>query len=128
MKNLDGLRIVVTRAAHQAEELAGPLRERGAEVLLAAGDRHCAARGSAQRWNRRLPRWIEFDWIIFTSANAIAAFVTALGRAPGEIRRARRDGRLGHTCCCRERRIHREPHAGEVRCRSVGRKLRSGKI
>ncbi len=34
MRTLEGLRIVVTRAEHQAEELAGPLRELGAEVIL----------------------------------------------------------------------------------------------
>ncbi len=34
MKPLAGLRIVVTRAAHQAEELAQPLAALGAEVIL----------------------------------------------------------------------------------------------
>ncbi|MGH9695089.1 MAG: uroporphyrinogen-III synthase, partial [Bryobacteraceae bacterium] len=85
MKKLDGLRIVVTRAAHQAEELAGPLRERGAQVLLLPAiaiappvDPHALEQAAAHA--------DEFDWIIFTSANAIAAFVAALGHAPGDFR------------------------------------------
>jgi uroporphyrinogen-III synthase len=85
MKKLDGLRIVVTRAAHQAEELAGPLRELGAQVLLLPTiaiappvDPYALEQAAAHA--------DEFDWIIFTSANAIAAFVAALGRAPGEFR------------------------------------------
>ncbi len=72
-----GQRIVVTRASHQAEELAGPLRELGAEPILLpligiappddkAPLQNAAARAAA------------YDWIIFTSANAIAAFVAEL--------------------------------------------------
>ncbi len=84
MRKLDGLRIVVTRAAHQAEELARPLRERGAEVLLLPAiaiappaDPHALEQAAAHA--------DQFDWIVFTSANAIRAFVSALGGAPGEL-------------------------------------------
>lgn len=76
MKALAGLRIVVTRAQHQAEELAQPLRERGANVILlpvigiaAPNDPEplCqAARSEA------------YEWIIFTSANAVAAFASEI--------------------------------------------------
>ncbi len=85
MKKLDGLRIVVTRAAHQAEELAVPLRERGAEVLLlpaiaiAPPTDRCALEQAAADAD-------QFDWIVFTSANAIGAFVASLGHAPGGLR------------------------------------------
>ena len=85
MKKLDGLRIVVTRAAHQAEELAAPLRERGAEVLLLAAiaivppaDAHALEQAAVHA--------DQFDWIVFTSANAIPAFVAALRQAPGGLR------------------------------------------
>jgi uroporphyrinogen-III synthase len=85
MKKLDGLRIVVTRAAHQAEELAAPLRERGAEVLLLPviaiappADPHALEQAAVHA--------DQFDWIVFTSANAITAFVAALGHLPGELR------------------------------------------
>jgi uroporphyrinogen III methyltransferase/synthase len=62
-RNLRGQRVVVTRARHQAEELASPLREAGAEPIL------LPVIGIAPP---------DDDWIIFTSANAIAAFVAEL--------------------------------------------------
>src|SRR5689334_8684998 len=77
MDSLQGLRVVVTRASHQAEELAAPLRALGAEVILLplidiapplnpGPLRHAAARSN------------EYDWIIFTSANAVHAFTAQL--------------------------------------------------
>ena len=77
MQPLAGLRIVVTRAVHQAEELAGPLRTLGAQVLLLptigigppenpAPLREAAAQCSI------------YDWIIFTSVNAVQAFSAEL--------------------------------------------------
>lgn len=77
MRSLEGVRIVVTRAAHQAEELAQPLRELGAEVLLlptiAIGppSNPGPLRLAAAKAN-------EYDWIIFTSANALNRFVSEL--------------------------------------------------
>ncbi|HEY7304219.1 MAG TPA: uroporphyrinogen-III synthase [Bryobacteraceae bacterium] len=81
MRPLEGVRVVVTRAVHQAEELAGPLRDLGAKVILApvigiappadATPLHDAAR-----------RADDYDWIIFTSANAVEAFATLLSAPP----------------------------------------------
>jgi uroporphyrinogen-III synthase len=82
---LTGLRIVVTRAAHQAEELAGPLRALGAEVLLVpmigiappadpAPLRKAAASSDA------------YDWIVFSSVNAVTAFADNL--SPPRVGRA----------------------------------------
>jgi uroporphyrinogen-III synthase len=77
MSSLSGLRIVVTRAAHQAEELAAPLRKLGAEVLLAPvigiGPPLDPAplRESAAQCKK-------YDWIVFNSANAVSAFVAEL--------------------------------------------------
>lgn len=85
MPSLDGLRIVVTRAAHQAEELASPLRKLGAEVILlpvigiAPPADPEPLRHAAQISN-------DYDWLIFTSANAIAAFAAELPVAPSESR------------------------------------------
>ena len=77
MGPLAGVRIVVTRAAHQAEELARPLRDLGAVVILLPvidigppSDPE-PLRNAAAHSNR-------YDWIIFTSANAIRAFVAEL--------------------------------------------------
>ena len=79
MQPLAGVRIVVTRAAHQTEELAGPLRALGADViplptiaiappanpgLLCDAAAHCH----------------QYDWIIFTSVNAVEAFAAELSR------------------------------------------------
>ena len=76
-RSLRGLRIVVTRAAHQAEELAAPLRERAAEPILlpligiAPPDDKTPLINAAAQADR-------YDWIIFTSANAITAFFAEL--------------------------------------------------
>lgn len=77
MPALAGLRIVVTRAADDAEELARPLRELGAEAILLPvigieppEDPARLRRAAAQANN--------YDWIIFTSANAIRAFAAEL--------------------------------------------------
>jgi len=86
MKPLAGLRVVVTRAAHQAEELACPLREQGADVIL------LPVIGIAPPTDpeplRRAIRSHEYDWIVFTSANAVSAFREELRRS-GQKCRAR---------------------------------------
>jgi len=77
MCNLAGSRVVVTRAIHQAGELARPLSKFGAEVLLApmieigppvdiAPLREAAAQCD------------QYDWIIFSSVNAVNAFAGEL--------------------------------------------------
>lgn len=74
---LFGRRIVVTRSREQAGELIDMLEERGAEAIAAptiriappddpeALDRACAQAGT-------------FDWIVFTSANGVDAFMARL--------------------------------------------------
>jgi uroporphyrinogen III methyltransferase/synthase len=74
---LFGRRIVVTRAREQAGELVDLLEERGAEAIQAPTiriappedteplDRACASAG-------------RFDWIVFTSANGVDAFMGRL--------------------------------------------------
>ena len=85
MGKLDGLRVVVTRAAHQAEDLAGLLEERGAEVLLfpviaiAPPADPGALELAAQQAD-------QYDWIVFTSANAIHAFVATWQPGRSSIR------------------------------------------
>lgn len=78
---LTGIRIVVTRAAHQAEELAAPLRELGAEVILLPVI-EIAPPADAKPLEQARARGPQYDWIVFTSANAISAFGTiAQGQA-----------------------------------------------
>jgi uroporphyrinogen III methyltransferase/synthase len=75
----------VTRASHQAEELARPLRDLGAEAILLpvigiAGPLDKAPLKQAAAHAN------EYDWIVFTSANAIAFFVAELTGPPCECR------------------------------------------
>ncbi len=85
MGALRGLRIVVTRAAHQAEELAAPLRELGADVILLPiiGIAHPLDPEPLREAARRVD---EYDWIIFTSANGIASFAAELQQAPESLK------------------------------------------
>jgi uroporphyrinogen III methyltransferase/synthase len=81
---LFGRRIVVTRSREQAGELVEMLEERGAEAIQAptiriappedmeALDRACVDAGA-------------YDWIVFTSANAVDTFMTRL-LASGDVR------------------------------------------
>src|SRR5690348_6217967 len=87
MNDLAGRRVVVTRAMHQAEELAQPLRDTGAIVILLPMIKIAppADAGPLQRAARELGK---YDWVIFSSANAVAALANQL--APGQgIPRAR---------------------------------------
>ena len=87
MNGLAGCRVVVTRAMHQAEELAQPLRDTGAIVILLPMIKIAppADAGPLQRAARELGK---YDWVIFSSANAVAALANQL--APGQgIPRAR---------------------------------------
>lgn len=77
MCNLAGLRIVVTRATHQAEELASPLRDLGAEVILAPVI-GIAAPADPAPLREAAAQCDEYNWIIFTSANAVMTFAAEL--------------------------------------------------
>lgn len=67
----------MTRAAHQAEELAAPFRTLGADVILlpVIG---IAPAADLEKLRRATRGCNDYDWIIFTSANAIAAFLAEL--------------------------------------------------
>jgi uroporphyrinogen III methyltransferase/synthase len=71
---LHGRQIVVTRAREQASEFSLMLHELGAEVIelpviqLAPLDDYSALDGALQRLG-------EYDWLIFTSANAVEYFL-----------------------------------------------------
>lgn len=70
---LAGRRVLVTRARHQASELADQLRAQGAEPLLiptiAIAEPHSMAALDAA-----LACLGTYDWIVFSSANAVEAF------------------------------------------------------
>ncbi len=75
---LDGWRVVVTRPEAQAPPLAAALRARGAEVVELATIRveDPADGGAALR--RAAGAADRFDWVVFTSANAVGRFFAAL--------------------------------------------------
>jgi uroporphyrinogen III methyltransferase/synthase len=81
---LVGKRIVITRAPEQTGELASALESLGAHVFLLptvsfAPPQNCAELDAA------LGRLTDFDWILFTSQNAVRFFCrrwTATGREP----------------------------------------------
>jgi uroporphyrinogen-III synthase len=75
---LAGCRVVVCRAAHQSERLLGLLRDAGADAvplpLVAVGppvDGGAALAASVDQLGR-------YDWVLFTSANAVHAVAGAL--------------------------------------------------
>jgi uroporphyrinogen-III synthase len=77
---LAGLRILVTRAAPQAEELAQPLREQGAEAILLPVIA-IAPPANPQPLAQAIAQIDRYDWIVFTSTNAIRALGEKRGPA-----------------------------------------------
>ncbi len=77
MCNLAGSRVVVTRAIHQAEELAAPLSKFGAEVLLAPMI-EIAAPADIAPLREAAAQCDQYDWIIFSSVNAVNALAAEL--------------------------------------------------
>lgn len=77
MSNLSGLRVVVTRATHQADELGAPLKEAGAEVLFAPVIGIAPPADSAPL-REAAAQCDQYDWIVFSSVNAVNSFAAEL--------------------------------------------------
>jgi uroporphyrinogen III methyltransferase / synthase len=87
---LFGRRIVITRARQGAAEFARELRWRGAEVIEFPVI-ETAPPASFATLDRALGRLDSFDWVIFTSATGVDAFIARmreLGRDLRELSRA----------------------------------------
>src|SRR6202035_3409646 len=78
-KPLEGKRVVVTRATDQAHELAHSLEALGAEVLLLPTVSFAAGEDS-QALDAAIRSLAEFDWILFTSQNAVRFFCQRVHR------------------------------------------------
>ncbi len=94
LSSLAGKRIVITRAVAQSSELFEKLLERRAipislPLVSFPGPHDCAALDAALR------RWQEFDWVLFTSANAVQS-VVARGAESGVSHAAHRRCRSRH--------------------------------
>jgi uroporphyrinogen III methyltransferase/synthase len=89
---LSGLRVLVTRPRHQASALAELLREEGAEPVVCSLIRIEGIEADVGRLKSLVEtRW---DWVLFTSANAIPRFGEQL-QAAGLDWRALAGARLG---------------------------------
>jgi uroporphyrinogen-III synthase len=83
--SLAGLRVVVTRAEHQSEGLAAAFERAGARVellplleVVPPANRLPLERAAAEAGS--------YDWIVFTSANAVEAFLPLTGLIPDPVR------------------------------------------
>jgi uroporphyrinogen III methyltransferase / synthase len=81
---LFGRRIIVTRSREQAGEFVDMLEERGAEAITAPTIRIAPAQDDSALRDA-CARVGTFDWIVFTSANAVDAFMAVL-LASGDVR------------------------------------------
>jgi uroporphyrinogen III methyltransferase/synthase len=70
---LKGKRIVITRAPEQAQKLVRELQGRGADVLLMPAVKFSSVPETGEL-DTVLQRISEFDWILFTSQNAVRFF------------------------------------------------------
>ena len=76
-KPLAGRTVVVTRAAAQAAEFVNELEEYGAKVIVCPTI-EIAEPESYQRLDEAIDHLYGYDWLIFTSANAIEFFLRRL--------------------------------------------------
>lgn len=82
---LDGRCVLVTRPRAQADELIAQLEAHGARVVVSPTIRIAAPVDPAPLFNAAA-RLGEFDWIVFTSANAVDALLDAVQRSDEESR------------------------------------------
>ena len=90
-KVLDGKRIVVTRAIDQSRELKNRLENLGAVVLLLPAVSFSEPFDTTDL-DRAIRAIESFDWILFTSANAVKFFAgrcRKLGVFPGQREKPR---------------------------------------
>ncbi len=72
--SLKGRRILITRTRQQASALAAALEAEGAETISIPAI-EMAPPSSFETLDTSLSSLVSFDWLLFTSANAVAAFV-----------------------------------------------------
>ncbi|HEX7056256.1 MAG TPA: uroporphyrinogen-III C-methyltransferase [Bacilli bacterium] len=90
-KPLFGKRVLITRQAEQAGELAGLIAHLGGEPLELPVIATRAPQAQAQRQKMRdaLTRLSRYDWLIFTSANGVKFFFQELKAQQIDIRQMR---------------------------------------
>ena len=115
MPSLAGLRVVVTRAEHQSERLAAAFERAGARVellplleVVPAADPRPLERAAAEAGS--------YDWIVFTSSNAVEAFLPLAGPLPATVRIAA----VGPATAEALRRFEIDPHLTARRAEAEG--------
>ncbi len=105
MPPLAGLRVVITRAEHQSEGLAAAFERAGARVellplleVVPPADPRPLERAAAEA--------VSYDWIVFTSANAVEAFLPLTG----PLRSGLRIAAVGPATAAALRAFGSEPH------------------
>lgn len=88
MSTLAGKKVVITRAASQAPELAARLRALGAEVVEFPTILIRPAEDYAPL-DQAIGRLESYDWLIFTSVNGVRFFLERLDRSPKDLRALR---------------------------------------
>ena len=73
-KALDGVRILVTRAAGQASALAVALGAEGAQTIEIPAIAIVAPRDGYAALDHAIQHLSHFEWVVFTSANAVKSF------------------------------------------------------
>lgn len=79
---LDGRTIVVTRSEGQAAGLADLLHELGARTVQLPAIRIMGPLDGGAALRDAAARLADYDWVVFTSANAVERFVPLLGPRP----------------------------------------------
>jgi uroporphyrinogen III methyltransferase/synthase len=82
---LFGQRIIVTRDRRQAAELAEPLEELGAEVILVPAI-EIRPPSDTEPLDQAIARLRTYDWLIFTSVNGVRFFMERLDASPRDLR------------------------------------------
>ena len=85
VRPLFGVRIVVTRPRAQAAELVTRLEQLGADPVEVPTIKIVAPKDSAPL-DGACAQIGEFDWVVFTSANAVSHFMRRLLAGPGDVR------------------------------------------
>ncbi len=105
MPSLAGLRVVVTRAEHQSEGLAAAFERAGARVELLPL-LEVVPPADPRPLERAAADLASYDWLVFTSANAVEAFLPLTG----PLRSGLRIAAVGPATAAALRAFGSEPH------------------
>ena len=115
MPPLAGLRVVVTRAEHQSEGLAAAFERAGARAELLPL-LEVVPPADPRPLERAAADLASYDWLVFTSANAVEAFLPLTGPLRSDLRIAA----VGPATAAALRAFGSEPHLTARRAEAEG--------